>query len=168
MPNRNPFHDLRIHPANEGVPMQTNATMSDRVLSEISLDPRVPTPIEVAVQGDADVITLRGTVESFAQRRAAVQDAHRVLGVGAVDDEIRVNLLGKWVRGDDEIRGIALQNLVWDVEVPTDAVNVTVEDGWVKLSGTVRHQYQSEAAFNDVASLYGVAGVTNEIKVVSF
>ena len=67
-------------------------------------------------------------------------------------------------RDDDEIRGAALQSLAWDVEVP-EAVDVDVTDGWVTLTGDVGYQFQSDAAFDDVASLYGVLGVTNEITV---
>jgi osmotically-inducible protein OsmY len=40
-----------------------------------------------------------------------------------------------------------------------------VRDGWVTLKGDVRHQYQSDAAFEDVACLYGVVDVTNKIRV---
>jgi len=31
----------------------------------------------------------------------------------------------------------------------------------------VTYQFESDAAFEDVAGLYGVTGVTNEIKVIS-
>jgi hypothetical protein len=33
------------------------------------------------------------------------------------------------------------------------------------LKGDVTYQFQSDAAYGDVATLYGVYGVTNEIKV---
>jgi osmotically-inducible protein OsmY len=36
----------------------------------------------------------------------------------------------------------------------------------VTLKGRVSFQFQSDDAFDDVASLYGVTGVTNEIVVV--
>jgi len=147
--------------------MQTNTSLSERVIGEITLDPRIPSPKEIAVQADGDHVYLRGTVKSFAQRRAAVADAKRVDGVDGVDDELTVNLLGEWRRGDHEIKGIALQNLIWDVEVPSDSVHVNMEEGWLTLSGTVQYQYQSDAAFDDVANLYGVLGVTNEIKVIN-
>ena len=71
------------------------------------------------------------------------------------------------LRDDDEIRGIALQSLIWDVEVPADAVNVKVDDGWVTLTGNVSYQFESNAAYEDVAGLYGVVGVTNEIRVTN-
>jgi len=44
---------------------------------------------------------------------------------------------------------------------------VTVRNGWVTLRGEVRHQFQSDAAFEDVARLEGVGGITNEIRVVT-
>jgi osmotically-inducible protein OsmY len=35
------------------------------------------------------------------------------------------------------------------------------------LKGQVRHQDESDAAFEDVSGLEGVGGITNEIKVVT-
>jgi hypothetical protein len=108
---------------------------------------------------------LRGTVESFSQRRAASQAASKIDGVDEVDDQLKVNLIGADRREDDEIRGVALQALIWDTEVPSDSIDVKVNDGWITLTGDVSFQFQTDAAYDDVASLYGVYGVTNEIKV---
>ena len=147
--------------------MLTDTPLEDEVIASLELDPRIPDPLELAVAAQGGIVTLRGTVESFAQRRAAVQDARRVDRVYEVDDQIKVNLLGADRRGDDEIRGAALQGLIWDVDVPAERIEVKVSDGWVTLSGDASYQYQSDAAYDDVASLYGVYGVTNEIKVTN-
>jgi osmotically-inducible protein OsmY len=104
-------------------------------------------------------------VGSFAQRHAAVADARRTAGVEYVEDWLEVRLLDRDRREDAEIRGAALQRLEWDSEVPADAIRVSVKDGWVTLKGDVVFQFQSDEAFNRVASLYGVTGVTNEIRV---
>jgi osmotically-inducible protein OsmY len=135
------------------------------IIAELELDPRLPNPGEVAVESSGGVVTLRGTVGSFAQRRAAVADARKVESVEDVFDELQVRLLDDYARDDAEIRGAALQALMWDVEVPSDSIDVKVEDGWVTLKGDVDFQFQSDDAFDDVASLYGVTGITNEIKV---
>jgi osmotically-inducible protein OsmY len=82
-----------------------------------------------------------------------------------VDNQLKVSLAGDHRRDDDEIRGAALQSLIWHVEVPSDFVDVKVDDGWVTLKGDVSYQFESDAAYDDVASLYGVVGVTNEIIV---
>jgi hypothetical protein len=52
-------------------------------------------------------------------------------------------------------------------EVPSSSIDVKVHDGWVTLQGDVSFQFQSNAAYDDVSRLYGVAGVTNEIKVTN-
>jgi osmotically-inducible protein OsmY len=145
--------------------MLTDTPLADAVIANLNGDPRIPDTLEIAVAANDGIVTLRGTVESFSQRRAAGQDAKLVDGTYDVDNQLKVNLVGANRRDDNEIRGAALQNLVWDVDVPSDFVDVKVSDGWVTLKGDVSYQFESDAAYDDVASLYGVLGVTNEITV---
>ena len=145
--------------------MLTDTPLADAVTATIDHDPRIPDSLEIAVAADDGTVTLRGTVESFSQRRAAARDATSVEGVYDVDNQLKVSLTGADRRDDDEIRGAALQSLIWDVEVPSDFVDVKVSDGWVTLTGSASYQYESDAAYDDVASTYGVLGVTNKIVV---
>lgn len=147
--------------------MTTNATTEDAIRGSLVLDPRIPDPDEIAVSADAGIVTLRGTVGSFSQRRAAASDARESEGVDEVFDEIEVRLLNDARREDADIRGIALQILMWDTEVPGDLVDVHVHNGWVTLKGLVSYQFESDAAYDDVSDLLGVVGVTNEIRVVT-
>jgi osmotically-inducible protein OsmY len=144
----------------------TNDRVIGDVRTELASDPRLPYSGEIAVESFGDTVTLRGTVGSFAQRRAAVADARRARGVVDVYDELDVRILDRDRREDAEIRGAALQRLSWDSEVPGDYLDVRVTDGWVTLKGDVDFQFQSDLAFDDVSRLHGVTGVTNEIKVV--
>ena len=50
---------------------------------------------------------------------------------------------------------------------PSESIDVKISDGWATLKGDVSYQFESDAAFDDVACLYGVVGITNEIKVVT-
>ncbi|HTQ69076.1 MAG TPA: BON domain-containing protein [Solirubrobacteraceae bacterium] len=145
--------------------MPTSTAVEDDIRTALINDPRIPDPTDVAILADDGTVTLRGTVGSFRQRRAAVADARNADREYKVRDELQVRLLDEWQREDAEIRGIALQILMWDVEVPKDSVDVKVEEGWVTLKGDVEYQFQSDAAYEDVSSLYGVYGITNEIKV---
>jgi osmotically-inducible protein OsmY len=147
--------------------MLTDTPLADAVVASIELDPRIPDSLEIAVDADGGAVILRGTVESFRQRRAAGDDAIDIEGVYDVDNQLKVSLTGDDRRDDDEIRGIALQSLIWDVEVPATSVDVKVDDGWVTLTGNVSYQFESNAAYEDVAGLYGVVGVTNEIRVTN-
>jgi osmotically-inducible protein OsmY len=68
---------------------------------------------------------------------------------------------------DDELRGTALQALMSNDEVPIDQINVTVADGWLTLTGRVKRQSESNAAFEAVSELPGIGGITNRIEVVT-
>jgi osmotically-inducible protein OsmY len=141
--------------------------LEDAVTDHLDHDPRIPDSSRIAVSANDGIVVVRGSVESFGQRRAAVEDAREVTGVSEVDDQLEVNLLDADRREDDEIRRIALQALIWDTEVPSHSVDIRVRDAWITLTGEVSYRFQSEAAYDDVATLYGVYGVTNEIKVSS-
>jgi osmotically-inducible protein OsmY len=137
------------------------------VIEAVRSDPRIPHPEEIAVAVDDDAVTLRGTVGSFSQRRAAVRDARAVDGVQYVYDDLSVRLLDAAQRSDAELRGMALQSIAWDTEAPADLIDIEVTDGWVTLRGTVTWQFESDAAYEDVANLFSVIGITNEITVVN-
>ena len=144
-----------------------NAGIEDAVRDSLVLDPRLPDPEQVAVSADGDTVTLRGTVGSFSQRRAATDDAYEIDGVDYVEDELKVRLLTESRREDADIRGMALQILMWDSQVPADLVDLKVDDGWVTLTGDVSYQFESDAAFEDVADMLGVVGVTNNIRITT-
>ena len=120
---------------------------------------------EIAVEAHDGLVTLRGTVGSFAQERAAVADARRQRGVYDVYDGLQVRLLNEDRRADAEIRGAALQRLVEDPMLDADYLDVRVKDGWVTLTGDADRQFQSDKAFDHIMSVRGVTGVTNEIRV---
>ena len=144
-----------------------NASTEDAVREVLSLDQRIPDPEQVAVSAEAGLVTLRGTVGSFGQRGAAVRDAANVVGVDDVIDELKVRLLDESRREDADIRGMALQILMWDADVPAELIDVKVDEGWVTLTGDVSYQFESDAAFEDVADMLGVVGVTNSIRVTT-
>jgi osmotically-inducible protein OsmY len=147
--------------------LTTYVSIEHAVLEALRTDPRLPHPEEVAVAVDEDAVTLRGTVGSFSQRRAAVRDARKIDGVRYVYDDLSVRILDAAQRSDAELRGMALQTIAWDTDAPAELIDVKVEDGWVTLRGTVNWQFESDAAYEDVANLFGVIGITNDIRVLN-
>lgn len=137
----------------------------DEIRARYGRDPRLPHPTELAVAEKAGTVTLRGTVRSPHQRRAAIEIAKSVSGVGAVYDEIVIDPRDHY--DDDQIRGTALQALIASPEVPDETIDVRVANAWLTLSGQVKHQHQSNAAFEAVTGLPGVGGITNKIRVVT-
>ncbi len=110
-------------------------------------------------------MTLRGTVGSLHQLRAAAEIARSASGVRRLDNELSLDPRDRW--SDGEIRGSALQALISSEDVPADHIDVHVTSAWLTLKGNVRHQEENDAAFAAVSRLAGVGGITNEIKVIS-
>jgi osmotically-inducible protein OsmY len=58
-----------------------------------------------------------------------------------------------------------VQALEKQVDVPNDKIMVTVEDGWVRLQGSVEWEYQKKSVGAAVRNLKNVEGVFNNIEV---
>jgi len=145
------------------------ATLTDKdlqrdVLDELKFEPRV-IPARIGVSVKDGIVTLTGSVSSYAEKYAAEKAAKRVYGVQAVVNDIEVKLPGSSERTDEDIAAAAVNALNANVSVPRDKIKVTVSKGWVTLEGEVEWQYQRMAAENSVRYLPGVKGVSNLITV---
>jgi len=145
--------------------MSSESTIIDEIRAGYVRDPRLRHPTEVAVSERNGTVTLRGTVSSFRQQKAAVQIAKSVRGVRVVEDKLVVDPRDHW--HDEELKGAALQALMSTSDALAELIQVRVTAGWVTLSGQVKHQQDSNAAFEAVSRLPGVGGITNKIKVVT-
>jgi osmotically-inducible protein OsmY len=143
---------------------KTDTQIHHDVLEELKWDSRVD-ETEVGVQVDTGVITLTGTVSSWAKRMAAQEAARRVIGVLDVANDIKVKVPGGLTRTDTEIAQAVRQALEWDVFVPEEKISSTVSDGWVTLDGTVERWSQRDDAEGAVRNLTSVKGVVNRITV---
>jgi osmotically-inducible protein OsmY len=137
----------------------------DEIRARYARADHVHNPAEIAVSEKAGTVTLRGTVNSPNQSRLAADIAKSVPGVRAVENELLIDPRDH--SEDAEIRGAALQALMSSPDVPEDAIDVTVANGWLTLRGQVKHQYESDAAFEAASGLPGVGGMTNKIVVVT-
>jgi osmotically-inducible protein OsmY len=136
----------------------------DEVRERYVRDPRIPHAAEIAVSEQHGTVTLRGTVGSPRQVRAAVDIAQSVRGVRTMNSELTLDPRDHW--DDDELKGRALQALVAS-EAPDDRIDVEANAAWVTLKGQVRHQSESDAAFAAISALPGIGGITNKIVVVA-
>ena len=143
--------------------------MSDKelrqeVLDELRFDAGVNSEdITVAVHEGA--VTLSGSVSSYGQRVAAEHAAHRVKGVHSVVLELKLKLPAGIAVADSEIAERALKVLKWNSMLPPGAVQLTVQGGWITLTGEVEWQYQRLAAEDAVRPLRGVVAVIDNIAV---
>lgn len=143
---------------------KTDPEIQQDVLRELKWDTRVE-ETEVGVEVDKGVVTLTGTVESWAKRNAAQQAAHRVVGVLDVANDLQVRPPGSAGRTDTEIAQAVRQALEWDVFVPHKQIQSTVSNGAVTLEGDVEYWNQRSDAERVVRNLEGVVMVSNRIEV---
>ncbi|GAA4685291.1 BON domain-containing protein [Phytohabitans rumicis] len=141
--------------------LHTNVT--DELLYNPSID-----AARLSVSTNSGVVTLSGEVDSLPERHAAKRSALRVWGVKAVtDDMVVVRDPGMSGAKDTDIAEAAKQMLNWAVDVPSDSVKADVRNHTLTLSGTVKWQYQREAAARAVMYLKGVTAVTNSISLTT-
>ena len=142
--------------------MRNDTELQRDVTHELRWDPSVRDE-EIAVAVKDGVVTLGGTVDSYAAKYRAARAAERVGGVKAVADDLEVKLPGASQRSDTELAHQVVQALAWHIHVPEDRVKARVTNGWVTLDGEVEWDYQRKAAFRAVRDLTGVRGVSNGI-----
>jgi osmotically-inducible protein OsmY len=139
----------------------SNEELVKYVNEELHWDPKIDSEA-IAVSADNGVATLRGTVGSFREKRDASSSAERVYGVERIENALQVRLLDSAGRDDADLRGDVLKALMLDSTVPP-TVDVTVDDGFVRLSGTAEWQYQRTEAETVAAKIHGVLDVWNDI-----
>jgi len=144
--------------------MKSDAQIQKDVFDELRWDTRVEVT-DVGVEVETGVVTLTGTVSSYAKKIAAQEAAHRVAGVLDVANDIRVHVPNTLVRTDSDIAQAVRNALIWDAFVPEDQIRSTVSDGWVTLDGDVDRWSQRTDAERVVSHLQGVRGVINHIVV---
>lgn len=145
---------------------RTDSQIHQAVLNELKWDHRVD-ETDVGVEVDAGVVTLTGTVGSWAKRIAAQDAAHRVAGVLDVANDVQVKIPGDSRRTDTELAAAVRGALEWDVFVNDLRIRSTVTDGWVTLEGDVERWSDRDDVERAIRNLVGVRGVTNKIQIDS-
>jgi osmotically-inducible protein OsmY len=154
--------DTTIVPLEEEI--MSDISLRQDIIDELEFEPSL-NAAQIGVAVNKGVVTLTGSVGSYAEKIAAEQAVRRVKGVQAIAQEIEVRYPSDKKTADDEIAGRVVSILRWSAVVPPNSVQVKVQDGWVTLSGEVDWQFQRAAAEAEIRRLSGVAGVINAITI---
>lgn len=134
--------------------------IKEEVLKALRWDTRI------SVEVRDGVVTLSGTVDSYAVRLLAQEAAQFVDGVFRIDNRIEVESPPRsW--SDVEISVAARKALEWDSLIPHERIQITVTNGWVALEGDVALLRERDDAERIVGRLEGVRGVYNQIAINS-
>jgi osmotically-inducible protein OsmY len=145
--------------------MKTTENLQRHVLEELAWDPAVDST-HIAITVNDGVVRLQGYVGSFAEKIAAEKATRRIRGVDGIVDDLEIRLIPPFLVKDEQIAKSAVEALKQNVNVPKNAVTVTVDNGWIQLTGEVPWYYQKQAAENAMRYLPGVINVTNNIRLL--
>jgi osmotically-inducible protein OsmY len=141
---------------------RSDAEIERAVRDALMFDPRVLS-FNPTVSVRDGVVTLTGTAENLAAKRAAGQDARNTVGVWRVRNYLKVRP-GRILTDENIVRAIRLA-LGRDPYVDRYQIRVTSYNGYVHLTGTV-DSYTERARAEDIASrVNGVVDVRNYLVV---
>ncbi len=144
--------------------MKTDREIQENVLEELRWDRRIDAA-DIGVAVEDGIVSLSGSVNSFAERQAAQEAALRMSGVHDVANDIHVKVPGHLVRTDGDIAQAVRQALEWRSFIPSDRIQTSVTDGVVTLYGTLDSWWQVADTESVVGNLEGVRDVVSELVV---
>lgn len=139
--------------------------LQGEIIKELAFDPRI-TADDIAVAIHEGVVTLKGTVSSFSQKRAVEKAVKGVRGVRGVADELTVYLPAADVRSDTDVALAIKHRFASNGVIPAD-IQFVVANGHVTVSGVAQWYYQAHEAVHEAGCVTGVVDVTNNITVKS-
>ena len=122
------------------------------------------TASDIAVAVKDGVVTLSGFAHSFGDKMRAERCVKGVAGVAGVANDIEVRLAGQ-ARPDPEIARDAVAALKAQLPSSSEAIKVVVQDGVLRLEGSVAWNYQRQRAEEAVHNVRGVRSVVNQISL---
>lgn len=146
--------------------MKTDSQIQQDVQAELQWQPFLEAS-EIGVAVKNGVVTLSGTVDTYAKKLAAEKAAKSIDGVKAVAEDIVVRLFPNAEKNDTDLATAVMNALKWHSVVTDEKIKIKVEDGWVTLEGTAEWGFQKEAAERAIENLKGVKGIINNIKIES-
>jgi len=147
-------------------PVSAQEKISDRdvasaVDAALFMDEFVPSD-RINVSCHQGVVTLKGSVKNILEKERADETAQRIRGVRSVINQIKVK---PGDISDTKIKNNVVNSLLRDPAADSYEVNVSVNNGEVKLTGTVDSMAEKNLAEKVAKGVRGVTALKNNIDV---
>lgn len=139
-----------------------NEELKKSVMDVLARDTRIDEK-EINVRVEEGAVFVEGTVDSAAERKAAVLDIQRTPGVKSVVDYLR--LRNYIERTDSELEEAVKQDLMRDPYVDPATIGIRAHAGEIKLQGRVRTYAEKHAAENVTLWTPGVTDMISDLEV---
>ncbi|HEY1023324.1 MAG TPA: BON domain-containing protein [Flavisolibacter sp.] len=144
--------------------MRTDTAIQEDILTEMKWQP-ILQAARIGVSVKEGIVSLSGTVDTYAQKIAAERAAKKVAGVRAIAEDIQIGVSPSAKKTDAEIAESALNALLLHSAVPHEKIKLKVEEGQVTLEGMVDWDYQRLSATQAIRNLAGVRAVNNLLTI---
>jgi osmotically-inducible protein OsmY len=144
--------------------MHTDRELQDLILTALDQEPDVDVA-HIGVTVSRGIATLAGEVATLRQKAAAEETTRQVAGVCAVANDLDVSPGLAARRRDPALAEAIVNSIARHCAVSPDAIQATVDEGRVALTGAVTWAFQKAAAERAVQQLPGVKSVTSDIIV---
>lgn len=146
--------------------MRTDEEIKVDVIKQLQWDARIDAS-DISVKVNDGSVELEGDVPSLTAKDAAFDGAYLVDGVLSVKNDLDVRFpAAKTVPSDLDIKTNLINALSFNSDLESYKIDVSVDNGWVTLEGTVNAYWEKVAAENEALDINGVLGVTNNLGVV--
>ena len=156
---------------NDGVIDRPDAWILTKVKAQMALSPTIEAN-DINVDVASGMVTLRGTVDTAAERQEAIRVAATTEGVRGVNASLAlVNDDGATAgtttadRPDSWLLTKVKAQMAASELVEANDINVDVQQGVVSLKGTVGSQAERQEAIRLAATTEGVRGVQAQLKI---
>ena len=143
--------------------MKTNQDLQKDVETALRWEPLLNTSAIGVIALDG-IITLTGTVDSYAKKSEAEDAAKKVAGVKVIIEQIEV-ILGSEIRKTDQETAREILSTLAASWVPAEKLKITVEHGVVTLEGSLHWNFQKQAAKKSIKNISGVKKIKNLIVI---
>lgn len=133
-------------------------------VGDVMTQPAVTVDEDMPVGGVAELMAAKGI------KRIPVMRAEEMVGIISRSDilcAIAASVPDMVANGDEAVRRAVLARLCSDLGVENGAIEVTIENGTVSLSGQVESEALREAARVAAETISGAGGVRNRLRVVA-
>jgi osmotically-inducible protein OsmY len=136
--------------------------ITNHIETEFWADDSVPSNA-IDVTTNEGIVTLTGSVDNILAKDRALKIAEAMVGVRAVVN--RITVMPPVTRTDDEIEKAVKNALLADPATDSYEVNVNVDDGVIKLTGTVDSWQEKQLCTTVAKGVKGVIDVKNDVTV---
>ncbi|HCY85844.1 MAG TPA: transport-associated protein [Desulfobacteraceae bacterium] len=122
---------------------------------------------DIKIEVNGGRVTLSGTVTNYAAQISAITETWDVKGVKKIENNLRVKYPDEVeTLMDEDVHCRAVSVLAWNPDLESSDITVEVENGIVRLNGSVDTFWKKEKAERLTGELRGVMIVENNLAVV--